>query len=46
MFSNLKSRGLDITKTQLEHIDRIERLILVLTIALYWAVSNRDAVQI
>jgi hypothetical protein len=40
MFSDFKSRGFGITKTQLQHADRIERLILVLTIALYWAVST------
>lgn len=40
MFSDFKSRGFSITKTQLQHTDRIERLILVLTIALYWAVST------
>ncbi len=40
IFSDFKSRGFCITKTQLKHEDRIERLILVLTIALYWAVST------
>ena len=40
MFSDFKSRGFCITKTQLKHEDRIERLILVLTISLYWAVST------
>jgi hypothetical protein len=40
MFSDFKSRGFSITKTHLTHCDRIERLILVLTIALYWAVST------
>jgi len=40
MFSDLKSRGFCITKTQLKHEDRIERLLLVLTIAIYWAVST------
>lgn len=40
MFSDVKSRGFNITKTQLIHPDRIERLILVLTLALYWAVST------
>src|SRR3954469_23241024 len=34
--SDGKSRGFGITKTQWRHPDRIERLILVLTIALYW----------
>jgi Transposase DDE domain len=40
MFSDFKSRGFGITQTQLQHADRIERLILVLTIALYWAAST------
>jgi hypothetical protein len=40
LFSDFKSRGFSITKTQLQHEDRIERLILVLTIALYWAAST------
>jgi hypothetical protein len=40
LFSDFKSRGFGITKTQLKHPDRIERLILVLTIALYWAAST------
>jgi hypothetical protein len=39
LFSDFKSRGFGITKTQLKHPDRIERLILVLTIALYGAAS-------
>jgi len=40
LFSDFKSRGFAITKTQLKHADRIERLILVLTIALFWAAST------
>ena len=40
MFSDFKSRGFGITKTHLQHAQRIERLILVLTIALYWAAST------
>lgn len=40
LFSDLKTRGFSITKTQLKHTDRIERLLLILTIALYWAVST------
>lgn len=39
MFSDFKSEGFGIIKTQLQHADRIERLILVLTIALCWAAS-------
>lgn len=40
MFSDFKSRGFDITTTRLIHAERIERLILVLSIAYYWAVST------
>jgi len=40
LFSDFKSRGFGITKTHLNHKDRIERLVLVLTIALYFAVST------
>lgn len=39
LFSDLKSRGFSLTKTQLKHPELIERLILILTIAIYWAVS-------
>lgn len=39
LFSDMKSRGFNITKTQLIHEDRIERLILVVAIALIWATS-------
>jgi Transposase DDE domain len=39
MFSDFKSRGFDITTTKLIHEDRIERLILIASIALYWSVS-------
>lgn len=40
LFSDLKTRGFLITKTQLKQVDRIERLLLVLTVALYWVVST------
>ena len=40
LFSDFKSRGFCITKTHLNHADRIEKLILILTIALFWAVST------
>jgi Transposase DDE domain len=40
MFSDFKSRGFGITQTQLQHAERIERLLLVLTVALYWAAST------
>jgi len=40
LFSDFKSRGFNITKAQLSQTDRIDRLILILTIALYWAIST------
>ena len=40
LFSDFKSRGFGITDTHLAHADRIERLILALTVALYFAVST------
>lgn len=40
LFSDLKSRGFGMTQTQLRHADRIERLLLILAIATYWAVST------
>ncbi|MDR1235675.1 MAG: hypothetical protein LBJ96_01575, partial [Holosporaceae bacterium] len=39
MFSDFKSRGFAITDTHVRKTDRLEKLILILTIALYWAVS-------
>jgi hypothetical protein len=39
LFSDFKSRGFGITKTPLQHPDRSERLMLVLTIARYGAAS-------
>jgi len=43
MFSDFKSRGFGIAQTHLRHADRIERLILVLAVALFWAVSTGTA---
>lgn len=40
MFSDFKTRGFGITKTQLKDPKRIERLILVLAVAYYWAAST------
>ena len=40
LFSDLKTRGFGITKTQLKDPRRIERLILVLTVACCWATST------
>ena len=39
MFSDFKSRGFGITDSHLRHKDRLERLILVMTLAMYWSVS-------
>jgi len=39
MFSDFQTRGFGITETQLEHADRIERLILVMALAMYWSTS-------
>ena len=40
LFSDIKTRGFGITKTQLKDSQRIERLLLILTVACYWAVST------
>lgn len=39
MFSDLKSRGFCLEQTQLQYADRIERLVLIMALALYWATS-------
>ncbi len=39
MFSDFKSRGFGITQSHLKDPERLERLILVLTLALYWSTS-------
>jgi hypothetical protein len=39
MFSDFKSRGFGITQSHLIDPDRLERLILVLALALYWSTS-------
>jgi hypothetical protein len=39
MFSDFKSRGFGIEHTHLHYPDRLGRLILVMALALYWAVS-------
>src|SRR5687767_15977669 len=41
MFSDFKSRGFGIEDTQLRYADRLDRLILVMSLALYVAVSTR-----
>ncbi len=40
MFSDFKSRGFGIENTQIRYADRLDRLILVMALALYWAVST------
>jgi hypothetical protein len=36
MFSDFKSRGFGLEHTQIRYADRIDRLILVMSLALYW----------
>jgi Transposase DDE domain len=53
MFSDFKTRGFNLEASQIERTDRLDRLVLVLALALYWAVStglwdateNRTAVE-
>lgn len=40
LFSDAKTRGFNLEGSQLRRADRIERLILVIALALYWAVST------
>jgi hypothetical protein len=40
MFSDFKSRGFGLEDSQIQHADRLSRLILVMALALYWAVST------
>jgi hypothetical protein len=40
MFSDFKSRGFGLEQTHLHYPDRLARLILVMSLALYWAVST------
>ncbi len=40
MFSDFKTRGYGITKTHIQLADRLDRLLLVMAIALHWAVST------
>jgi hypothetical protein len=43
MFSDFKSRGFELEDSQLEHADRLERLILIMSLAMYWCVCvGRD----
>ena len=45
MFSDLKTRGFRITDTHLRSEYRLENLLLVLTLALYWCVSTGMAIS-
>jgi hypothetical protein len=40
LFSDFKSRGFGLAQTQLQSTQKIARLILVMSVALYWAVSS------
>ena len=40
MFSDFKSRGFGLAESQIQHADRLARLILVMALALYVAVST------
>jgi hypothetical protein len=40
MFSDFKSRGFGLEQTHIQYLDRLARLILVMSLALYWAVST------
>lgn len=43
MFSDFKGRGFELEDSQLRHADRLERLILVMALAMYWCVGvGRD----
>ena len=39
MFSDYKSRGFGLMQSQIQRPDRLEKLILIMAIAMYWAVS-------
>jgi len=40
MFSDFKSRGFGVEDTQIRYADRLDRLMLVMSLALHWAVST------
>jgi hypothetical protein len=40
MFADFKSRGFGLTESQLQRTDRLDRLLLVMALALHWAVST------
>lgn len=47
MFSEHKTRGFNLEDSQIERSDRLDRLVMDLSLALYWAVSTgmRDAME-
>ena len=46
-FSDFKTRGFQLEDTQLEYPDRLDRLILIMTLAMYWCVAagKHDAIS-
>ncbi|AFL72513.1 transposase [Thiocystis violascens] len=43
MFSDVKGRGFDLEDSQLQHAERLERLVLIMALAMYWCVrAGRD----
>ncbi|WP_245537426.1 hypothetical protein [Thiocystis violascens] len=43
MFSDVKGRGFDLEDAQLQHAERLERLALIMALAMYWCVrAGRD----
>ena len=40
MFSDFKGRGFELEGSQLEHADRLEHLILIMALAMYWCVRG------
>jgi Transposase DDE domain len=40
MFSDYKTRGFNLEDSRIQRTDRLDRLVLVLSLALYWAVST------
>lgn len=47
MFSDFKGRGFGLGESQLEHADRLERLVLIMALAMHWCVraGMEDAVR-
>ncbi|MFO1372833.1 MAG: hypothetical protein U1F42_10740 [Candidatus Competibacteraceae bacterium] len=47
MFSAVKGRGFALEDSQLEPADRLERLMLIMALAMYWcvAIGREDALQ-